>query len=217
MENKRTKSDVLIYLIATLSFIGCALSFFFIDGKIGIHWNSQWQIDNYVDKKYIFLIGAAPILILLFHDFILMKDSGNSSLMKHPVVGNKLRWPLVLMMIVSSWVSVSTGLSIDINYKMIAPIGFGICFIILGNYLPTVRRNYLVGIRTHLTMTDNNCWRKSNRFLGYIIAIEGLLMIIAGVVQNKILNRFVVWFLIVGVIITMYYSYFITRREKYLK
>lgn len=214
MENKRTKSDVLIYILAILSFIGCAISYFFIDERIGVHWNSQWQIDQYAKKEFIFLIGASPILILLLYDFILITDSSNKSIKKHPKASEKVRGAIALMMIVISWISVSTGLSRSINYKMIVPIALGICFIVLGNYLPTVRKNYFVGVRTFLTMSDENCWRKSNRFCGYFIAIEGLLMVISGVIQNKIFNRFVVWFLIVGIITTMYYSYFISRKIK---
>lgn len=214
MENKRNKSEMLLYILAVVSFIGCAVSYFYIDGDIGIHWNSQWQIDNYVDKKYIFLIGASPILMLLLYDFILITDSSNNQLMRHPKVGNKLRWALVLMAIVLSWITVSTGLTKNLNYKMIVPIATGVCFIILGNYLPTARRNHVIGVRTHLTMSDETCFRKSNRFLGYILALYGLFMIIAGVIQNKIFNRFIIWFFIVGIIATFYYSYFISRKIK---
>lgn len=214
MENKREKSEILIYILAVVSFIGCAISYFYMDGDIGIHWNSQWQIDNYVNKKYIFLVGASPILMLLLYDYILIKDIGSNQAMRQPRVSNKIRWALVLLMIVISWITVSTGLTINLNYRMLVPIATGICFIILGNYLPTMRRNCMIGVRTRLTMSDETCFRKSNRFFGYILALHGLFMIIAGIIQNKIFNRFVVWFLLVGIIVTLYYSYFISRKIK---
>ena len=125
-----------------------------------------------------------------------------------------MRVILVVMMIMMSWISVATGFSRDLNFKRIMPIALGVMFILLGNYLPTVKRNYFMGIRTSWALADDLCWRKSNRFGGYVIAIFGLLLIIAGIVQSKLFNRLSFWFLIFGCCITCMYSYLVYRKIK---
>lgn len=213
MKQNKTTNWVL-YVISVLSFLGCAVSYFFIEEKIGIHWNSQWQIDRYVDKKYVFLLGAAPLMMLIIFDFFYKTDPEHNRLSMNYKSSNKMRFIIVLMMIVVSWISVASGFSKGLDWKVILPIALGVCFILIGNYLPTVKRNYFMGVKTSWALSDDTCWRKSNRFGGYFFAIYVLLLIIASIVQSKLVNRLTFWFLIFGCFFTFVYSYYVFRKVK---
>lgn len=214
MKQNKLSGNWVLNIISFISFLGCAISYFFIDDKIGIHWNSQWQINNYVDKEYVFLLGAAPLIINIIFDFFYKTDPKHNKLSQNPKSSNRIRFILVVLMIMVSWMSVATGFSKDWNYKMIMPIALGIMFVLLGNYLPTVKRNYFMGIRTSWAMEDDVCWRKSNRFGGYMIAIYGLFLIAGGITQSKLINRLSFWFLLFGSCITCMYSYLVYRKVK---
>ena len=53
-------------------------------------------------------------------------------------------------------------------------------FIVIGNYLPKVRPNYLVGIRTPWTLTSDLSWDRTHRIGGRLFVLEGFAFIVLG-------------------------------------
>ena len=53
-------------------------------------------------------------------------------------------------------------------------IGTGRCSSVIGNYLPKVRPNYLMGIRTPWTLASDLSWQRTHRLGGRLFVIEGL-------------------------------------------
>ena len=68
-------------------------------------------------------------------------------------------------------------LSFDI-YKTLF-IALGVMMVIMGNIMPKVRMNSYLGLRTPWSMKDENSWKKSQRFGGIVLIIQGLLLIIS--------------------------------------
>ena len=56
-------------------------------------------------------------------------------------------------------------------------------FIVIGNYLPKVRPNYMVGIRTPWTLTSDLSWDRTHRIGGRLFVLEGVVFIILGLVR----------------------------------
>jgi len=52
--------------------------------------------------------------------------------------------------------------------------GVGVLFLILGNYLPKTRQNWLMGIRTPWTLSDERVWDKTHRFAGPLFMAAGM-------------------------------------------
>ena len=52
----------------------------------------------------------------------------------------------------------------------------GCIFIVIGNYLPTVRYNFKIGVRNGASFKDQKTWNKIQRFSGNIFVICGILM-----------------------------------------
>jgi uncharacterized membrane protein len=78
--------------------------------------------------------------------------------------------------------AVGVALGSDLDLTRIVMIGTGGLFVVIGNYLPKVRPNYMMGIRTPWTLTSDVAWRRTHRLGGRLFVIEGLaLMLLAGV------------------------------------
>jgi len=58
-------------------------------------------------------------------------------------------------------------------------IGIGLLFIIIGNYLPKTRSNWLIGIRTPWTLSSDITWEKTHRIGGRLFLGAGILTIIS--------------------------------------
>jgi uncharacterized membrane protein len=56
----------------------------------------------------------------------------------------------------------------------LAPLLFGLGLIAVGNLLPRLRPNVVIGIRTSRTLTDRRAWLRVNRAAGYIAVALGL-------------------------------------------
>ncbi len=49
-----------------------------------------------------------------------------------------------------------------------------VSMIVLGNYMPKVRKNWVVGIRTPHIVSDDEIWYRTHRFAGVIITLSGV-------------------------------------------
>jgi len=57
------------------------------------------------------------------------------------------------------------------------PVLLGVFFVVLGNFLPVVRRNFFIGIRTPWTLADEEVWARTHRWGGRAFVAVGVLMI----------------------------------------
>lgn len=60
-------------------------------------------------------------------------------------------------------------------------LSFGAFFLVMGNWLPKVRRNFFMGIRTPWTLADEEVWAVTHRFGGRTMVAGGLVMMIAAI------------------------------------
>lgn len=69
---------------------------------------------------------------------------------------------------------------------MMACTLMSILFVVIGNYMPKIRRNMFFGVRTPHTLMNQELWDKSNRFSGALLIICGLLMLPFSLMGNYV-------------------------------
>ena len=72
--------------------------------------------------------------------------------------------------------TVAAALGADLEISRLVLIGTGLLFVVIGNYLPKVRPNYLMGIRTPWTLASDLSWTRTHRLGGRLFVIEGLVL-----------------------------------------
>jgi uncharacterized membrane protein len=209
--NKISKN--IVWVLSVLSYIGIIIYYPKLPEQIPTHWNLRWEINGWSDKKLILLLGLLPIIVLLINDFtnVNPKRANNKKNIK---VNNILKSGSSLLLIILNWVSIIIATGSDIKVKFILPAVIGIFFIILGNYMPVLKSNYLIGIRNPWTLSDELVWRKTHKAGGYIFIIIGLLMVIMSFLQTDIINKIGFTALIAGIIGINIYSYLIYQKIK---
>lgn len=60
------------------------------------------------------------------------------------------------------------------------PVLFGLALAAIGNLLPKLQPNLVIGIRTSRTLADRGIWRRTNRVAGYAAVALGIVFIVAG-------------------------------------
>ena len=72
-------------------------------------------------------------------------------------------------------------------------IGFGLLFILLGNYLPKLPRNFFFGIRSPWTLASEVVWFRTHRISGSLFVAGGILFIILTLLKvNWVISMIVI-------------------------
>lgn len=72
----------------------------------------------------------------------------------------------------------------EIDFLKILSIVMGISFILLGNFMPKAKNNATFGFRLSWTKFNDVTWRKSNLVGGIATIIQGVIMVLGGILFN---------------------------------
>lgn len=197
-------------LILLSSLVGCVF-WYQLPEKMPTHFNLLGQADGYNHK--VFAIFGLPALMLLMHWlllFLMIKDPKSSN------ISSKIQ---VLIYWIIPFVSCLSMISIygeSLGYSMmsgiLAQIFMGVLMIVIGNYLPKTRKNYIIGIRLPWTLENDKNWRKTHRLAGKIWVLGGLLLFLNSFVQIYVYWVFFLTLLLV-VLMPGVYSYQLSKSE----
>ena len=212
MKIKINKKLVLFTSILILlpSLVGCVF-WNQLPEEIPTHFNLLGQADGYNHKMS--AIFGLPTLMLLMHWlllFLMIKDPKSSN------ISSKIQ---VLIYWIIPFVSCLSMISIygeSLGYSMmsglLAQIFMGVLMIVIGNYLPKTRKNYIIGIRLPWTLESDKNWRKTHRLAGKIWVLGGLLLFLNSFVQIYVYWVFFLTLLLV-VLMPGVYSYQLSKSE----
>ncbi len=104
---------------------------------------------------------------------------------------------------------VAAALGTDVDISRVVLIGIGFLFLVIGNYLPKVRPNYLMGIRTPWTLASDLSWTRTHRLGGRLFVIEGVVLAVLGLldVGPELLAVTIIGAIVVLLVIVSAYSY----------
>lgn len=123
-----------------------------------------------------------------------------------------------MFLILVNWSVIAISLGVAVNISLIVPLGVGVLFIIMGNYMPQFRHNYFVGIKkTPWTLADEDNWKKTHYVGGYIFMIDGLLFIISGLIKSEIAITALLVITLISTGFLYVYSYMIYAKSQKLK
>ncbi len=189
-------------------FICTGLFFALAPELIPVHYNLHGEVDRW-GSKYEFLVF--PVLDLIAGGLMLLvsryegrKGRGENE----KIVAGLTVWMLVVFNVL--WIffmakafdpaAAVTGLG-DFSAKGLVILML-VLFVAMGNYMPKVRRNSMLGLRTKWSMASDACWQRSQRLGGYTLVLCGA----AGIIPVALLPAsWSVWLLlgIVGVLLVV--------------
>ena len=217
---KRT-THILCLIFCLLPFIYLAMIWKTLPQEVPIHFNFEGQPDNYADRSFLwFMPGMLSFFIYLLMIFIpLLDPKGKLNEMAQKYNGLVL---LIIgfMSILSLYILYITNSGSFSSPKIIFGL-IGVLFAILGNFMPTMKPNYFMGVRTPWTLENEVVWRKTHLLSGRLWMAGGVLIIIFAIVPGS-LKVFITLFVLVIIILTLipiifsyvYYKEVITNNKK---
>jgi len=210
MNQNASRSFILV--LSLLSLIATALLFPDLPDQIPLHWGITGEIDRYGDKRFVFLTGALPLLLLLLLIVIPKIDPRRENYLKHAGAFSITVVTLVLFLILLHWLVLLLSLGYPIDVLFFVRLSLGIVFVVLGSVMPRIRHNYLFGIRTPWTLADERVWKKTHRVGGPLFVIVGLVSAALAFVPSRIGFSASITMIVGSVVILFVYSYLEFRR-----
>jgi uncharacterized membrane protein len=96
----------------------------------------------------------------------------------------------VLLLILGVHLAVLFALTSQLQINVVrvvahaVPLMLGLALIVIGNLLPRLRPNVVIGIRTSRTLSDRGVWARTNRTAGYAAVGAGTSFLLAGLLPN---------------------------------
>ncbi len=175
------------------------------------HWNIHGAIDGYTPKPwgpFVMPITMAAML-LVFAALPRISPRGYSIERFRAVFAILCAAILGLLFVIHGAVLLA-GLGFPVPMERVSPIGIGVLFMVLGNYLGKVTKNFFVGIRTPWTLASDEVWLRTHRVGGMVFVAAGFL----SVVSAFFVSGWVVLLVATGfaVVIPVVYSYLLYRK-----
>jgi len=185
-----------------------------LPAMVPIHWNAAGQIDNYAPRAVGAFVFPAIMLLLggLFAALPAISPSGFGIERKSRAYAAIVSAVLLFLLAVHVYVLLA-ALNVARSITTFLPILIGALFIVIGNYLPKMRRNFFVGIRTPWTLADEDVWFRTHRLGGILFVICGALLMAAGpFLPGRSMQALLITTVVIVALVTVVYSFAIYRR-----
>lgn len=206
------KSDIITVMLCLCAIIPGLLVYDRLPDRVVTNWDMKSNVSDTAPKAFavfgIPLIFTAVTFLNCIYLRWLEKKRNVGKLI--PIV--QIIFPFTLFLAQGMILLAALGKLKDI--RLFVCIIVSVIFIILGNYMPKIRKNWIVGIRTPHIMSSDEIWDRTHRFGGFVLIFCGILGFIAA-----LLGYFIAAFaiLVVSVFIPLIYGeviYYTHKRKQ---
>ena len=209
------KKEIPLLIVVLIPFVYLAYIWSSLPEIVPIHWNYKGEIDDWGNKSSLifitFLLSGLTYILFTVIPFIDPKK-------RIQTMGNKYHNLKFLMVLFMSALAVFIIYSVkeqSITNPSFIYLAMGLLFMLLGNYMKTIKANYFIGIRTPWTLEYESIWKSTHKLAGKIWFVGGLAIVISSLTTSKDFNGiFFISAITLLAIIPVVYSYMEYRKLK---
>ncbi|MED4072324.1 SdpI family protein [Priestia endophytica] len=207
------KKHVFPLIIMALSILCWAIFYNKLPSQIPMQWGVDGTVNSYAPKLQAAFTHNGILLFL--YAVLVLSPKMDPRKQNYPKFSRSYRIITLAIMLVLFLLNLSVllaSLGYNLNITTITPILVGILFIILGNYMQTVKPNFFIGIRTAWTLSNEQVWRKTHRLGSKLFILGGLLFFVTPFVPEQLLFPLIISIILAVVLIPTLYSYIQYRK-----
>jgi len=182
---------------------------------VATHWNLNGTPDGFSSRLVAVAIMPGVILVItaLFNVLPRLdprRDNYTKFIGTYWLFANAV----IVFLLIGHAMIVASGLGYALKVDRLMPIGIGLLFIVLGNYLTRVEPNWFVGIRTPWTLSSDTVWRKTHRTGGWLMVLAGFLVAACVFLPHGAFLPALLAALVIAAVIPIVQSYVLWKREQ---
>ena len=184
-----------------------------IPEEIAIHFGFNGVADGFGDATTMFLILPLVLLVIHWLCVLLSVKLDRKNFEENGKVMRMILWLIPAISLVShgSMLAIATGVTENIHVFFVALIG--IMFIVIGNYMPKMRKSITAGIKVKWAYTSDENWFNTHRFAGRIYIAMGFVMLIGMFLSMEWFIGFIIAAILVGGVLPVAYSYKFYKKQ----
>ncbi len=214
---KKNKFMIISFALSIINLITMLIYIPTMPDIVPMHFDMNYQVDAVGSKWFMLIPAFLPLLVslgILLELKLRKKDYPN-------------RKPLQITMLILTIFFICVNFFLLWTMQGEAVIGakmehmphlgyllilaFGLLFIAMGNFFPTIAQNKTLGIKISWTLNNEQCWKLTHRFGGKVFVIAGFALVLidiiamlAGISPEWLLLVFIVILTSVFVITSVY-------------
>ncbi len=217
-----TKTKSFIFkILAGLPLVATLVSLFFMPETVPVHFDINNQVDRWGSKYELLIL---PIVALVMGVVLMIsakridkkENSGNNNYKVFTTVGIVILAVFNIISFYILYIGFTKAQTLDnmrLDIYSLLVLMFGIMFVIIGNVMPKIRTNHLLGIRNKWTKSSEIVWKKAHRVGGFISIFTGLIAIISSFVfSGQVSMIILIGLLLVNAVVTTIYSYAVSKK-----
>jgi uncharacterized membrane protein len=173
------KSEKILCLLLFAIMAGFAVwgHFNLPDAPVAVHFGPDGQANGYQSRDVAMVLMPAITLATLVGCLWILPRllPKSASIERSQTVYGVIMVAVTALLAVCFAGIVMTAAGKAPDMLKIVLVGTGLLFILIGNYMPKMRRNWLMGIRTPWTLADERVWDKTHRFSGPLFMLSGVI------------------------------------------
>ncbi|HXG98270.1 MAG TPA: SdpI family protein [Gemmatimonadales bacterium] len=202
-------------VIAALAVVVSIWAYPQLPPTIATHWNVGGTADGFSRRATAVVIMPLVIIGLTGLFNVLPKlDPRGANYAKFIDTYWLIANAVILFILIGHGMIVATGLGYPVKVDRFMPIGIGLLFIVLGNYLTRVEPNWFIGIRTPWTLSSDTVWRKTHRTGGWLMVVGGFVLAASVFLPQGAFPPLLVAAILIVAVIPVVQSYILWKREQ---
>ncbi|HEV3051206.1 MAG TPA: SdpI family protein [Longimicrobium sp.] len=178
------------------------------------HWDAYGEADGWTGKP----LGALMLPLMATATLVLIRLVRRVDPRSDNIDRFDGEWLLVnnLIVLFFALLEVATfghALGWPLDEGRVVLVGVGLLFVGLGNYLPRIRSNWFMGIRTPWTMDNERVWRATHRVGGRTFVAAGIIMMLSAFLPPSARAVATVGAVALAAGVPLVYSYIAYRRD----
>ena len=183
---------------------------------VATHWNLRGEPDGFSSR--LLAVAIMPVITLAItgiFNVLPRLDPRHQNYDKFIGTYWLFANAVIVFLLVAHGLMLATGLGYSVRIDRLMPIGIGVLFIVLGNYLTRVEPNWFVGIRTPWTLSSDTVWRKTHRTGGWLMVVGGFIIGACAFLPHGALLPLLIAAILIMAVIPIVQSYVLWKREQH--
>ena len=173
-----------------------------------------WGLDHTDGWAFASIFLVLPPVMLLVHWFCIIftaiMDKNNPNGKR---IFKLMLWTVPAITLASCGIFLAIAFTETVNIFALCSLAFGIGMLLLGNYMPKITRNRTMGIKTRLTLANDDNWYATHRVTGKAFFIGGLVMLVNMLLPMQVQYLVALVVLLVCVALPMVYSHRFYKKQ----
>lgn len=180
---------------------------------LATHWGANGEADGSMGRAV--AVFGIPAVLFVFHWVCVLvtlwdwKRRGEQS----GKIFNLVLWIMPYISALVSVIMYSVALGYEISFAAITLLPLGLLFVVIGNYMPKVKRNHTMGIKVKWTLESDENWYATHRLAGKVWTVGGLLLMLLAFIPGETMMVVSLIAIIPVTLIPVVYSYLFYRRQ----